>query len=76
MHKAILVFEHKWYGFDGDSSRKDTVVRESSISEENLNKLIEKEIKKNVSTDYGDFGLMTHQSNLISTDIFETISTC
>lgn len=72
MHKAVLVFEHNWYGYDGDTSRKDTVVLNSSISEEHLNTLINKEIKKNVSKDYGDFGLMTHQCSLISTDIFET----
>ena len=72
MHKAILIFEHNWYGYDGDSSRKDTVSLESSISKEHLNTLVQKEIKKNVSKDYGDFGLMTHQCHLISTDIFET----
>lgn len=72
MHKAILVFEHDWYDYDGDSSRKDTVVLESSISEEHLNTLVKKEIKKHVCKDYGDFGLMTHQCHLISTDIFET----
>lgn len=71
MHKAVLIFEHTWYGYDGDSSREDTVVL-SHNSKEVLNHLIEKECRNRLTTQYGDFGLMTHQCVLKSTDTFET----
>lgn len=71
MHKAVLIFEHTWYGYDGDSSREDTVVL-TADNKAVLNHLIEKECRNKVTTQYGDFGLMTHQCVLKSTDTFET----
>lgn len=71
MHKAVLIFEHTWYDYDGDSSREDTVVLNAN-SAEMLQHLIDKECRAKISSNYGDFGLMTHKCVLKSTDTFET----
>ncbi|AFC21899.1 hypothetical protein GAP32_444 [Cronobacter phage vB_CsaM_GAP32] len=71
MHKAVLIFEHTWYQYDGDYSRTETEVL-TSDTEQGLDKLIKKITEKTVRNDYGDFGLMTHTCVLKSTERFET----
>lgn len=70
MYKALLNFKHTWYDYDGESSSVDCLVL-SSQSKDELMEMIDQAKESKITKDYGDFGLMTHQCTLKSSEIFE-----